>query len=108
MFLPHVVLYDSGVKNASGRPEVRDAKDAIEAYKNIINAINAAEAAANEAKDAADTALNVSHTLNILYVIPPNLFLVFCHFNFQLWFFFLHIECKISEFVWKSKRAEGE
>lgn len=63
-FLPHCVFCDSGVKNASGLSEVRDAKDAIEAYKNIIDAINAAEAAANEAKDAADTALNVSkHTL---------------------------------------------
>lgn len=87
MFFPHVVLYDSGVKNASGRPEVRDAKDAIEAYKNIIDAINAAEEAANEAKDAADTALDVSHTLNILCVIPPNLSLVFCHFHVQLWLF---------------------
>lgn len=76
------------MKNASGRPEVRDAKDAIEAYKNIINAINAAEAAANEAKDAADTALNVSHGLNILYMSLPNLFLVSCHLS-TLRFFFL-------------------
>ncbi|XP_054622732.1 laminin subunit alpha-3-like isoform X3 [Dunckerocampus dactyliophorus] len=45
------------VKNASGRPEVRNAKDAIDAYKNITDVINAAEAAANEAKDAADKAL---------------------------------------------------
>ena len=54
-------MYYSSVKNASGRPEVRNAKDAIDAYKNITDAINAAEAAANEAKDAADNALNVSH-----------------------------------------------
>ncbi|XP_037538133.1 laminin subunit alpha-3 [Nematolebias whitei] len=57
---------EDGVKNASGRPEVRDAKDAIEAYKNIINAINAAEAAANEAKDAADTALNNVKSQNLI------------------------------------------
>ncbi|XP_073347774.1 laminin subunit alpha-3-like [Pagrus major] len=49
---------ENTVKNASGRPEVRNAKDAIDAYKNITDAINAAEAAANEAKKAADTALN--------------------------------------------------
>ncbi|KAM4728827.1 laminin subunit alpha-3-like isoform 2-T2 [Anableps anableps] len=49
---------EDAVKNANGRPEVRDAKDAIQAYKNITDAINAAEAAANEAKDAADSALN--------------------------------------------------
>lgn len=46
------------VKNASGRPEVQNAKYAIDAYKNITDAIEAAEAAANEAKDAADNALN--------------------------------------------------
>ena len=56
--------YCSTVKNASGRPEVRNAKDAIDAYKNITDAINAAEAAANEAKKAADSALNVSPGLN--------------------------------------------
>ncbi|XP_040910690.1 laminin subunit alpha-3-like isoform X2 [Toxotes jaculatrix] len=49
---------EDAVKNASGRPEVRNAKDAIGVYKNITDAINAAEAAANEAKDAADKALN--------------------------------------------------
>lgn len=48
------------MKNASGRPEVRNAKDAIDAYKNITDAINAAEAAANEAKNAADKALKVN------------------------------------------------
>ncbi|XP_028329557.1 laminin subunit alpha-3 isoform X2 [Gouania willdenowi] len=49
---------EDSVKNASGRPEVQNAKDAVNAYKNITDAINAAEAAANEAKDAADEALN--------------------------------------------------
>ncbi|XP_036940486.1 laminin subunit alpha-3-like isoform X2 [Acanthopagrus latus] len=49
---------ENTVKNASGRPEVRNAKDAIDAYKNITDVINAAEAAANEAKKAADSALN--------------------------------------------------
>ncbi|XP_060941018.1 laminin subunit alpha-3-like isoform X2 [Limanda limanda] len=49
-------LQDS-VKNASGRPEVQDAKNAIDAYKNLTDAINAAEAAAKEAKNAADKAL---------------------------------------------------
>ncbi|XP_042353016.1 laminin subunit alpha-3-like [Plectropomus leopardus] len=49
---------ENDVKNAMGRPEVRDAQDATDAYKNITNAINAAEAAAKEAGDAADKALN--------------------------------------------------
>ncbi|KAM9845354.1 laminin subunit alpha-3-like [Aulostomus maculatus] len=49
---------EEAVKNASGRPEVRNAKDAIDAYKNITDAIKDAELAANEAKDAADKALN--------------------------------------------------
>ncbi|XP_056277207.1 laminin subunit alpha-3-like isoform X2 [Pseudoliparis swirei] len=49
---------ENAVKDASARPEVRNAKDAIDAYKNITDAVNAAEAAANEAKDAADNALN--------------------------------------------------
>ena len=57
-------MYCSTVKNASGRPEVRNAKDAIDAYKNITDAINAAEAAANDAKKAADSALNVSPGLD--------------------------------------------
>lgn len=48
------------MRNARGRPEVRNARDAIDAYKNITDAINAAEAAANDAKTAADRALNVS------------------------------------------------
>lgn len=59
--VPLVFRYHSAVKDASARPEVRNAKDAIDAYKNITDAVNAAEAAANEAKDAADNALNVSH-----------------------------------------------
>lgn len=53
-------IFFSSVKNATGRPEVRNARDAIDAYKNISDAINAAEAAANDAKGAADEALNVS------------------------------------------------
>lgn len=59
-----LIVCCSTVKNASGRPEVRNAKDAIDAYKNITDAINAAEAAANEAKKAADSALNVSPGLD--------------------------------------------
>lgn len=51
------------MKNAGGRPEVRNARDAIDAYKNITDAINAAEAAANDAKTAADAALTVSQRL---------------------------------------------
>ncbi|XP_056913723.1 LOW QUALITY PROTEIN: laminin subunit alpha-3-like [Takifugu flavidus] len=49
---------EDSVRNASGRPEVRNARDAIDAYKNITDAVNAAEAAANDAKAAADRALN--------------------------------------------------
>ena len=48
------------MKNASGRPEVQNAKEAIDAYKNIKDAVDAAEAAANQAKAAADNALDVS------------------------------------------------
>ena len=54
------ILYYSAVKNASGRPEVQNAKEAIDAYKNIKDAVDAAEAAANQAKAAADNALDVS------------------------------------------------
>uniref|UniRef100_A0A671YXW3 Laminin subunit alpha 3 n=1 Tax=Sparus aurata TaxID=8175 RepID=A0A671YXW3_SPAAU len=57
---------ENTVKNASGRPEVRNAKDAIDAYKNITDAINAAEAAANEAKKAADSALNNNQLHNLV------------------------------------------
>ncbi|XP_077580678.1 laminin subunit alpha-3-like [Stigmatopora nigra] len=49
---------EDAVKNASERPEVRNANDAINAYKNITDAVKAAEAAANQAKEAADKALN--------------------------------------------------
>ncbi|XP_057713314.1 laminin subunit alpha-3-like isoform X2 [Corythoichthys intestinalis] len=49
---------EDAVKNASERPEVRNANDAIDAYKNITDAVKAAEAAANQAKEAADKALN--------------------------------------------------
>lgn len=56
------------MRNASGRPEVRNARDAIDAYKNITDAINAAEAAANEAKTAADRALNVSQRPVLSYL----------------------------------------
>lgn len=62
LFSFHDILYNSAVKNASGRTEVRNAKYAIEAYKNITDAINAAEAAAKEAKVAAESTLNVSQT----------------------------------------------
>ena len=62
------LIYNSAVKNASGRSDVHDAKDAIEAYKNITDMINAAEAAANEAKDAADNALKVSHRPDVFYI----------------------------------------
>lgn len=61
-------LFFSSVRNASGRPEVRNARDAIDAYKNITDAINAAEAAANEAKTAADRALNVSQRPVLSYL----------------------------------------
>lgn len=56
------------MRNASGRPEVRNARDAIDAYKNITDAINAAEAAANDAKTAADRALNVRQRRVLLYL----------------------------------------
>lgn len=59
-------FFFSAVKDASGRPEVRNAKDAIDAYKNIADAINAAETAANEAKAAADDALNVSRNVDTI------------------------------------------
>lgn len=61
-------LFFSSVRNASGRPEVRNARDAIDAYKNITDAINAAEAAANDAKTAADAALNVSERPVLSYL----------------------------------------
>ncbi|XP_072297637.1 laminin subunit alpha-3-like [Eucyclogobius newberryi] len=48
---------EDAVKDASDRPEVRNAKDAIDAYKNITEAINTAKAAADEAKDASENAL---------------------------------------------------
>lgn len=56
------------MRNASGRPEVRNARDAIDAYKNITDAVNAAEAAANDAKAAADRALNVSQRRVLAYL----------------------------------------
>lgn len=61
-------LFFSSVRNASGRPEVLNARDAIDAYKNITDAINAAEAAANEAKTAADRALKVSERPFLSYL----------------------------------------
>lgn len=59
----------SSVKNASGRPEVRNARDAIDAYKNITDAINAAAAAAKQARTAADRALNVGSPVRVSHVL---------------------------------------
>lgn len=68
LFSSRGIVCGSAVKNASGRPEVRNAKDAIDAFKNITDAVNAAEAAANEAKAAADNALNVSRGLESRHI----------------------------------------
>lgn len=62
----------SSVKNASGRPEVRNARDAIDAYKNITDAINAAAAAAKQAKTAADRALNVGGLIHAAVFERPD------------------------------------